>query len=368
MADDHNSYWNDDEYDDYTAEDNGGEYDYVPPDDPLTDTDDGMFERRTFDSGTLEAEESVTPIMTRPAAGEPTRMGRSVSAASALNIPLQRPRAAAAAASAASASAQRARPRPARVTLSGPRTWWVTLRTIAVVLIAALGVSTVFSLWIQPDFLSDEFIAGLNQVQATQGAISYQPTALPTEQRQIRIGIIAGHSGPPAGVDSGVDPGAVCPDGLTELEINEGVAREVVASLRRLEYEVDLLQEFDDRLNGYQADILLSIHTNDCQDYGYGATGFNAASAFARQSTAGADELLLTCLIDHYGQTTGLPFHQGITEDMTNYHTFGEVSGDTPTAIIELGFMRSDREILTTNRPLLAQGIVNGILCYLRPG
>jgi N-acetylmuramoyl-L-alanine amidase len=393
MTDDHNPYWNDD--DDYDTYDDAGdtddyavgdddavlyddtpldvdnEVDDVPDAAPVKAADDGVFQRRTFDSGTLEAGDDVTPIVTRnPASDGAARMGRSVSTASALNVPLQRPRATAGAATVAAAAAPpvtRRRLRPARPALSGPRTWWVTLRTIFVVLIAAVGVSTVFSLWIQPDFLSDEFVAGLNQVQATQGAISFQPSPLPTEQRQIRIGIIAGHSGPPDGVESGVDPGAVCPDGLTELEINEGVAREVVASLRRQEYEVDLLQEFDDRLEGYQGDVLLSVHTNDCQDYGFGGTGFNAVSAFSRQSTAGADELFLNCLIDQYGQTTGLPRHEGVTDDMTNYHTFGEVSGDTPTAIIEIGFMRADRDILTSQRPLLAQGIVNGILCFLRP-
>lgn len=376
-------YWDDDAYDDagdpdaYTAGDDAVAHNDIVDDDygyddapapaaAAAESDDGVFERRTFDSGTLEAGDDVTPIRTRSPADGPGRMGRSVSTASALNIPLQRPRAAAATATAA-APIPRSRPVSRRPRLSGAATWWIALRTMVVVMIAAVGVSTVFSLWIQPDFLSDEFIAGLNQVQATQRVLNIQPSPLPTEQRQVRIGIIAGHSGPPAGVDSGVDPGAVCPDGLTELEINEGVAREVVASLRRLEYEVDLLQEFDDRLNGYQADVLLSIHSNDCQDYGVGGTGFNAASAFSRQSTAGADELLLNCLVTQYSQTTGLPRHEGVTEDMTNYHTFGEVSLDTPTAIIELGFMLNDRDLLISERPLLAQGIVNGILCFLRP-
>ncbi|MCD4685645.1 MAG: N-acetylmuramoyl-L-alanine amidase, partial [Anaerolineae bacterium] len=384
MADDHEQYWHDDDesadHADHGATEayaaDAYDYDYDPDAAPAADdqppdtstSDDSVFERRTFDSGTLEADDDVTPIVTRPPAGGPTRMGRSVSTASALNLPLQRPHPAEAAAPPAPPTGpSMPRARPTAHHPGNPRTWWVTLRTLIIVLIAAVGVSTVFSLWIQPDFLSDEFVAGLNQVQATQRVINIQPSPLPTEQRQVRIGIIAGHSGPPAGVDSGVDPGAVCPDGLTELEINEAVSREVVASLRRLEYEVDLLQEFDDRLIGYQADILLSIHANDCQDYGVGGTGYNAASAFSRQSTAGADERLLACLISQYGQATGLPFHEGVTEDMTGYHTFGEVSLDTPTAILELGFMLNDREMLISQRPLLAQGIVNSILCFLQP-
>lgn len=388
MADDHERYWHangdDGDYGDYPDQDDPAAYepddynydyqaDVVPaenaPASQFQAEDDGVFKRRTFDSGSLEADGDVTPIVTPASITGPSRMGRSVSAASALNIPLQqRPRAAKPPEPEAP-SVPRMRPavRRRKPSGNGPPTWWVTLRTLTIVLIAAVGVSTVFSLWIQPDFLSDEFVAGLNRVQATQRVINILPSPLPTEQRQIRIGVIAGHSGPPAGVDAGVDPGAVCPDGLTELEINEAVARQVVATLRQMEYEVDLLKEFDDRLIGYQADVLLSIHANDCQDYGVGGTGYNAASASARQTTAGADERFLDCLIKEYGAATQLPFHGEVTVDMSQYHTFGEVSLDTPVAIIELGFMLNDRDFLVSKRPLLAQGIVDGILCFLQP-
>ncbi len=82
---------------------------------------------------------------------------------------------------------------------------------------------------------------------------------------------------------------------------------------------------------------------------------------------ARADERLLDCLISQYGATTGLPRHYGITVDMTAYHTFSEVSSDTPTVIIELGYMLNDRAILTTQQDLLAQGVANGVRCFLRP-
>jgi hypothetical protein len=52
---------------------------------------------------------------------------------------------------------------------------------------------------------------------------------------------------------------------------------------------------------------------------------------------------------------------------MSEYHTFSEVTVDTPTAIIEIGFMRNDRAMLTGQQDLLAQGIANGIRCLLRP-
>lgn len=352
------------EYEGYGADSGdsfGGEMpdeDYVPPfstdihaHTPPADDRDDVFERRTFDTGSFR--DGVTGADDdddRPVRMDPPRVARTGGAAAmSLDHPLARTR-----------YATPARPK-------APAAWWVTLRTLLIVGITAVLVSTIFSLWTRPDFFSDEFRAGLNQVQATQRVISIQPSPLPTETRQIRIGIVAGHSGQPRDDSFEVDPGAVCPDGLTELSINQAVAREVVAELRRLEYEVDLLEEFDERLIGYQADVLVSIHANDCQDYGPAGTGFSAASASARQTTRGEDEFLLECLIDQYSQTTGLPRHGGITYDMTSYHTFGEVAVDTPTAIIELGFMNLDRLMLTTQQPLLAQGVVNGILCFLQP-
>ncbi len=245
--------------------------------------------------------------------------------------------------------------------------WLSTLRAVLVVVVAAGLVSTIFSLWTRPTFFSEEFRAGLNRVQATQQLISIQPTPLPTDVRVQRIGIVAGHSGPPLDPSFDVDPGAVCDDGLTELSINETVARQVVAILQGDKYTVDLLQEFDPRLSGYQADVLVSIHTNDCGDYGAAGTGFNVAAASARQTTTGADERLLACLVEEYAAATGLSRHFGLTFDMTDYHTFREISVDTPTAIIELGFMRMDRAILTTRPEVLALGVANGIRCFMNP-
>lgn len=367
MRDDDERYWDDAAYpddddqpeyidDDMFDELYDDDYDDAYDEDIADDTGDDFFEVRTFDSGTFNDNAPRTAARTSyrmPPASDGERITRAPAASLSLPLPLhQRPY---------------TPPMPRRRELTPPPAWWVTLRTLVIVVIAGVLVSTLFSLWTRPDFFSDEFRAGLNEVQATQRVINIQPSPLPTETRAIRIGVVAGHSGRPRDASFESDPGAVCPDGLTELEINEAVAREVVAALRRLEYQVDLLEEFDERLAGYEADVLVSVHTNDCQDYGDAGTGFSAAAASARQTTRGDDEYLLECLIDQYGKTTGLPRHFGLTYDMTDYHTFGEVSADTPTAIIELGFMNRDRLMLTTQRPLLAQGIVNGILCFLQP-
>jgi N-acetylmuramoyl-L-alanine amidase len=54
-----------------------------------------------------------------------------------------------------------------------------------------------------------------------------------------------------------------------------------------------------------------------------------------------------------------------ITKDMTSYHAFDEIDPETPAAIIETGFLNLDRQILTQKPDVVAQGIVDGLLCFL---
>jgi N-acetylmuramoyl-L-alanine amidase len=59
-------------------------------------------------------------------------------------------------------------------------------------------------------------------------------------------------------------------------------------------------------------------------------------------------------------------FHaNSITYDMIYYHSFYEIDGQTPGAIIETGFMLNDRPMLTQRTDLVAQGIVDGIVCFI---
>lgn len=169
-----------------------------------------------------------------------------------------------------------------------------------------------------------------------------------------RIGIVAGHSG--------FDSGAVCPDGLTEVSINLQIANAVVARLEDQGIRVDLLEEYDSRLAGYQAAALVSIHADSC--IYPEATGFKVASL--EGSTNPGNHLLVECLAARYGERTGLSLHaNSITYDMTQYHAFSSIASDTPGAIIEVGFMLADRTLLTEQTGLLAQGIVDGINCFL---
>ena len=184
------------------------------------------------------------------------------------------------------------------------------------------------------------------------------PTINVTPRYLRRIGIVAGHRG----VYN--DPGAVCKDGLTEREVNEVVAEKVVLHLRGLGYHAELLDEFDSRLKDYQAEALISLHVNDCKDYGEYVTGYLIARAAAR-AAGGADDLLVQCLGENYAQATGLRVRAGVTSDMSEYHSFVEIHPYTPAAILEMGFLLADRRLLTERADIVARGVYDGILCFL---
>ena len=166
-------------------------------------------------------------------------------------------------------------------------------------------------------------------------------------------------------------PGAVCPDGLEEVDINLDVAQRVASLLDSLGYETDLMQEFDPRLEGYFALALVSIHSDSCEAFPNAvppATGFKVASVVESESLVPeAEDRLVNCLSQIYAARTGMYFHSNsITVDMDRYHTFYEIDARTPAAIIEIGFMYADRQMLTQRPDLVAQGIVDGIVCFLR--
>jgi len=269
------------------------------------------------------------------------------------------------------AMARLAAARPARQPRE-PAEWWVALRTIIIVLLTALIVAFIFSYWTPESFFSDEFIANLQVVNSTQGPPTAVPSPLPTFASVQTIGIITGHSGPPLDPNFSVDPGAICDENgdgipeLTELEINTAVALRVANLLIEAGYQVEMLNEWDARLENYRAATLISIHTNTCEQLGFGATGFNV-QAYERSPLYERDNLLAECIVAEYANQTGLARHFGSPPDLVDYHVFRKVSLDTPTVIIELGFMFADRPVLTQQPDAMAQGIYQGVRCFLRP-
>lgn len=72
-------------------------------------------------------------------------------------------------------------------------------------------------------------------------------------------------------------------------------------------------------------------------------------------------------MIQRYKTDTGLPYRpSSITPDMLEYHIFNEIYNQTPAAIIETGFLNLDRQFLTEHTDLVAKGVADGILCFVR--
>lgn len=242
------------------------------------------------------------------------------------------------------------------------------LRTISVTFAAAVMAATIFMWWTSPDFLPPQARRDLAPVQATARLIAFStPTPLPTPIWYNRIGILAGHSGmtaPDGSRRAQPDPGAVCPDGFYERSVTEAVAERAAAILRARGYTVDILEEFDPRLNGYEAAAFVSLHADSCENFGYG--GYKSTYPAARTLIRDQDIRLNECIRLNYESITGLPFQPGsITDNMLLYHAFRKISVRTPANILELGFLSYDRDLLQNQPNRLALAVANGILCFL---
>jgi len=172
-----------------------------------------------------------------------------------------------------------------------------------------------------------------------------------------RIGIVSGHWKN--------DSGSVCSNGLTEEQVNLRIASLVQSKLTAEGFQVDLLEEFDPRLSQYKAIALVSIHADSCDFLNDAATGYKVAAALDSAYPEKATRLTM-CLVDRYGKATGLQYKTNTTIDMTSYHAFGEINTETTAAIIEAGYLNLDQQILTQKPDVIAQGIVDGLLCFIR--
>lgn len=225
----------------------------------------------------------------------------------------------------------------------------------------AILLATLFNLWTpSKGMFTGSFSDKLNLL------LTAQPEAnayVATPQPQLRIGIVAGHAGN--------DPGATCEDEdgnvtLTEADVNWKIASQVRDILVEEGYQVDLLNEFDTRLNGYRAVALVSIHNDSCEYINEEATGFKVAAA-ANTHDYNRATRLTDCLHDRYGRVTGLHFHaESITNDMRGYHAFDEINPNTIAAIIETGFLNLDQDLLVNKTDRVSYGVAQGILCFVR--
>lgn len=232
-----------------------------------------------------------------------------------------------------------------------------SLRILWNVLVTGALVATLFTTWtplgLVPFGLAEQF-GQIFAPPAGDPALIF-PTATPRPRP--RLGIVAGHWQN--------DSGAVCPDGLQEVDINLEVATRVRDILAAEGFDVDLLAEFDERLHGYRGLALVSIHADTCAFVSNEASGYKVAPALGTIFPEKASRLV-NCLKSRYEAATGLSFHLGgVTIDMTQYHAFDEIHNETTAVIIETGFMNLDRQLLTAGQDKVAQGVAAGILCFI---
>lgn len=238
----------------------------------------------------------------------------------------------------------------------GNATWQVLSTVVSIGVIAA----TLFTIWmpgsLMPGSLEQRMVNAVSSGE--QLALTPTPAAsMPSDFPSNKIGLVVGHMGN--------DSGAVCVDGLTELEVNSNVATFAQQALIEAGYEVELLEEFDPRLSNYEAGLLLSIHADSCEYINDSATGFKVAAALSETKRENSSRLV-ACMADRYAAVTGLKYHyQSVTTDMTYYHAFNEISPYTTAAIIEVGFLNLDKDLLRTKPDLVAEGIVAGVQCYM---
>ncbi len=230
-----------------------------------------------------------------------------------------------------------------------------TGRILQTTLSVAILVATLF-VGFSPKMFSGDFNSLFSNVILSQN----EPGAsVPTQTNVVRIGIVSGHWG------NGNDPGAVCTDGINEHDVNLTVSTFVRQKLEARGYQVDLLQEFDPRLDGYEGALLISIHSDTCDTVNSEATGFKVASSSYSIDRNLADRLT-ACLEDRYARATGLLYRpENITINMTDYHAFSVINTATTAAIIEIGFLYLDRNLLVDHPETVADGITSGILCFV---
>lgn len=226
------------------------------------------------------------------------------------------------------------------------------------ILIAGFLIASLFTLFTPNNLFSGETVERIFQAWQANPTTVAPLLVNNSGTSSLPIGIVSGHWKN--------DSGAVCDDGLTEEQVNLQIATLVQQKLSAEGFKVDMLGEFDEKLSQYKAMVLISIHSDTCQYISTEATGFKVSAAMHSLYPDKANRLV-GCMADKYQSTTGLIYRpNSITPDMTSYHAFDEIHTETTAAIIETGFLNLDRQILTENPDLVAQGIVNGLICFIR--
>lgn len=181
------------------------------------------------------------------------------------------------------------------------------------------------------------------QEESESSALSAESAATQTN----RIGLFIGHH------YNETDLGAVCADGLNERDINTSTAAALKAELESQGYTVDTFTDYGGELNGYRADLLLSLHVYGCMD--------DLPSGY-RISNVNDSQALNSCLTE-YEAATGLE-RQYDASYMSLYPRFTETAQSTTVLVIETGMLEADRYLLTQEQDKVVEGLANTVNCY----
>ncbi len=184
------------------------------------------------------------------------------------------------------------------------------------------------------------------------------PVRIPPQEAPLlaarRVGILVGHEGS--------DSGAICADGLSEVDVTRVIAQTLAQLLQETGTDIVLLAEYDARLEGFQADALVAVHADSCID----RSGFKVAR-WTDSPNPARDDLLVACIVQAYLERTGLPLDvTTVTENMTMYYAFRRIAPTTAAAIVETGYLGGDRTFLTEQPHLSALGIAEGLICFFQ--
>lgn len=167
-----------------------------------------------------------------------------------------------------------------------------------------------------------------------------------------------------------IDPGAVLGD-LIEKDINLEVAQTTKAYLERCDVDVYLTRNGDDAehtlfdvdeiVNGYDPTVGISIHTNSGADTDSGTEGWYTEGGYDDQQS----QALARILPDRISDRLNIP-NKGIHGETTNRHGGLYIHHwQTPSALVEIGYVQGDADLLRNERDKFAQAIAQAALEFV---
>jgi len=217
----------------------------------------------------------------------------------------------------------------------------------------AIITATILTLWNPRSFFKTPDIQDL-----FRSATQEEEMLIEVGEKVTRIGILSGYW-----MDK---PGNVCRYGTTEHDVNYGISYQLQILLEGDGYRVDLFPEFDEKLFGYDADVLIAIYSGSCEENPAPPSGFRIGSSLTVENLDAVDRLSM-CLSQEYQSKTNLPYaFEIINEDHPSYHIFRDISPTTPAVRFEIGALSTDSELILDQSGSIVQGIADGIACFLK--